>query len=193
MNLSDVQRKILHAVVANASASEMEIARTLEIRHHIVRRTIDMFLEKQVFIQRSAFVNPYALGLNHEAMHISLPLTSQKHYTKFRNLLASCEEAVAVIEHGGACQVELRTYTRSPAHLQAFLDSLAKTFPHPFRIHSSLTILEQEYYGVPDPDVSPKMRTIMGYAPLASGATPARIDERDHTILSALCNAKYLN
>jgi DNA-binding Lrp family transcriptional regulator len=151
MILTDVQRKILLAVVMQANASEADIARLLRVREYTVRAAIGMFLERRVFIQRSAFVNPYALGLHHDATRLSLPLESQKHYAKFREILAHAEESVSVIEHGGAFQLELRTYTRCAEHLQAFYESLAEKFPYPFRIHGSMKVLEQEYSGILDP------------------------------------------
>lgn len=193
MVLSDTQRKILLAVVMQATASESEIARLLGVREHIVRRTIRMFLDSGVFIQRSAFVNPFALGLTHQSTLLSLPLESQKQYSKFREILATSEESVAVIEHGGPCQLELRTYTRDSYHLQTFFEGLTKRFPHPFHIHESLTILEQEYSGIPAPDLAPKTRPLLGYSPLPPGSKAARLEERDHEILSVLCNSKYLN
>lgn len=193
MVLSDTQRKILFAVVMQATASESEIARLLGVREHIVRRTIRMFLDSGVFIQRSAFVNPFALGLTHQSTLLSLPLESQKHYTKLRETLANAEESVAVIEHGGPFQLELRTYTRDAYHLQKFFSDLAKKFPYPFHIHESLTILDHEYSGTPCPDLPPKARPILGYAPLPPGSKATRLEERDHAILSVLCNSKYLN
>lgn len=176
-----------------ATASESEVSRFLGIREHIVRRTIRMFLDSGIFIQRSAFVNPHVLGLNHQSTLLSLPLESQKHYTKFREILATTEEAVAVIEHGGPHQLELRTYTRDSYHLQTLFESLAKKFPHPFNVHESLTILEQEYSGIPVPDLAQKTQPLLGYAPLPPGSKAVRLEERDHQILSVLCNSKYLN
>ncbi len=193
MVLSDTQRKILLAVVMQATASESEIARLLGVREHIVRRSIRMFLDSGVFIQRSAFVNPYALGLTHQSTLLSLPLESQKHYTKFRDILATAEESVAVIEHGGPCQLELRTYTRDSYHLQALFESLTKKFSHPFHIHESITILEQEYSGIPVPSLTPKTQPLLGYAPLPPNSKAVRLEKRDHEILSVLCNSKYLN
>jgi hypothetical protein len=38
-----------------------------------------MFLERRNSIQRSAFVNPFLLGLTHHGTLLSLPLESQKH------------------------------------------------------------------------------------------------------------------
>lgn len=176
-----------------ASASDAEIARILGIRHHVVRRAIGIFLERGIFIQRSAFVDPFVLGLHHETTLISLPSESQRHYGKLRELLANSEESVAVIEHGGPSQLEVRTYTRGPAHLQAFFEDLAKKFPHPFRITGTLTILEQEYSGVWEPGSQPKMEGSMGYAAIGAQRQQVQLDEVDHSILSALCNAKYLN
>lgn len=179
-------------MIMRANVPESEIARLLGVRIHIVRRALGMFLERRVFLQRSAFVNPFALGLLPSATRLSLPLASQKHYEKFRDILAHSEETVAVVEHGGAYQIELRTYTRDMAHLHRFYESLAQRFPYPFHIHSCSTILEQEYSGVVDPNVTLPTCPLMGYGPIPPGAEPLSLDERDHLILSALCNLKYL-
>lgn len=193
MTLSDAQRKILLAVIMQASKSEAEIARDLGMRMHTVRRTIQMFLERKIFIQRSAFVNPFVLGLTHHSTLLSLPLGSQKHYLKFRHILANIEGAVAVIEHGGAHQLELRTYTNSLWHLQNIFDAIAKEFEYPFRIHESLTILEHEFPGLSPWNPLPKEQRIFGYGPLPGRSEAIQLDERDHAILSTLCNSKYMS
>jgi DNA-binding Lrp family transcriptional regulator len=152
-----------------------------------------MFLDSGILIQRSAFVNPFMLGLTHQTTLLSLPLESQKYYSNFRDLLARSEESVAIIEHGGNRQIEVRTYTRGPSHLQHFFDSLATTFAHPFHIQESLTILEHEYPGISSPDLASRKRPPLGYAPLPDGSMAVKLEERDHAILSALCNSKYLS
>jgi DNA-binding Lrp family transcriptional regulator len=152
-----------------------------------------MFLDSRIFIQRSAFVNPFVLGLTHQTTLLSLPLESQKYYSKFRDILATAEESVAVFEHGGTPQIEVRTYTRGPAHLQEFFDSLAKKFAHPFHIHESLTILEHEYPGLSAPELASKNHSVLGYGPLPKGFNTVQLEERDHAIISALCNSKYMS
>ena len=193
MILSDTQRKILLAVVMQANASEAEMARLLGIREHIVRRTVRMFLERKIFIQRSAFVNPFVLGLTHHSTKLSLPLESQKYYLKFRDILASVDGSVAVIEHGGAHALELRTYSHGLSHLQSIFETIAKQFSHPFHIHESLTILEHEYPGLSPSGQLDQDRPILGFGPLPAGSAAIQLEERDHAILFALCNSKYMS
>jgi DNA-binding Lrp family transcriptional regulator len=108
-------------------------------------------------------------------------------------MLSKAEESVAVIEHGGTPQIEVRTYTRGPAHLQTFFESLAKKFGNPFHIHESLTILEHEYPGISAPELVSKKLPLFGYESLPERSSPIRLEERDHAIVSALCNSKYMS
>jgi DNA-binding Lrp family transcriptional regulator len=123
---------------------------------------------------------------------LSLPLESQKHYVRFRDILASVDGAVAVIEHGGAHALELRTFSHGLFHLQSIFETIAKQFSHPFHIHESLTILEHEYPGLVPLGPLAKDRPILGFGPLPAGARTIHLEERDHAILFALCNSNYM-
>jgi DNA-binding Lrp family transcriptional regulator len=124
---------------------------------------------------------------------LSLPLESQKHYAKFRDVLASVDGSVAVIEHGGAHQLELRTYSPSSWHLQNIFETIGQNFLHPFHIHESLMILEHEYSGLSPTAPIAKNRPILGFGPHPPGSIAIQLEERDHAILFALCNSKYMS
>jgi DNA-binding Lrp family transcriptional regulator len=187
-----VQHKILLATVMRADASCGEIAHILGVREHIVRRTVGMFLDRRIFVRRSIFVDPFALGLIPHVIMFSLPVASLAARNQLIESLVAADEVMALTELGGDNHLELRTLTRGPLHQREFLDAIARTSKQGLHIRSCLAVLEHEYSGIIDPSVPPKYRPLMKFSgPVAARSGPP-IDELDHTILSALANENYL-
>jgi DNA-binding Lrp family transcriptional regulator len=193
MKLTEAQRKILVTAILQADTPESEIARSLGIKEHVVRRTMMLFFEHGIFRRRSIFVDPHTLGLLHHVVHITLPLKSRKHQVQFIETLSAMDEVGAVVELGGDSHIEIRTYTRSPEHLRRLFEEVADRFKHPFYIHGHLNVEEQEYSGVSMPGLSVNSRPPLRYLPLAPSKKPAALEERDHQILYALANEQYSN
>lgn len=193
MQLTKTQRQILYAVTLNANASVAEVARMLGFRDHVVRRTIDFFLEAKVFLRRAAWLNPYLLGLEQHVLHVELPLQSLASRKLFLELASSSEEAIAVIELGSDAQFELRLLTRDSMHLSQFLENLSNRFPLPFRILRCLTTIETEYSGSCEPGLPLVSWEPLRFGPISSERVRLQIDEADHKILSGLANEHYLS
>jgi DNA-binding Lrp family transcriptional regulator len=193
MKLTEIQRKILHAVILQANAPEADIARSLKIRAHTVRRTIQMFLESGIFVRRSVFIDPGALGLSQQVILLSLPLGTLREKKKLIDILVAADEVSAVYELTGEAQVEIRLCTRGPASLNAFLGKLAKEFSESLFVRSIHTITEYEYSGVGNTTSSGKHNPSLRYELPSSQRSTHELSERDHAILSALSNEKYLS
>ena len=128
MKLTENQRRILYAVTLNAGRSVAELARMLELRDHVIRRALDSFFEANIFLRRSTWVNTHLLGLDYHVIHIELPLASISARKSFLELLASSEEAAAVVELSSEAQFELRIVTRNSLHLSHFFESISERF-----------------------------------------------------------------
>lgn len=193
MKLTENQRRILYAVTLNAGRSVAELAKMLELRDHVIRRALDSFFEANIFLRRSTWVNTHLLGLDYHVIHIELPLASISARKSFLELLASSEEAAAVVELSSEAQFELRIVTRNSLHLSQFFESISERFKHPFRVLRCWTTLELEYSGPNEPSSGG-----FSWKPLRLGPPPAppfivSVDATDHAILSALANEDYLN
>jgi DNA-binding Lrp family transcriptional regulator len=191
MKLNDVQRRILLTAILHANAPEAAIARLLNVREHVVRRTMMILFESGILLRRSIFINPFMLGLSYHVVTISLPLRAQKHQRGFMELLSAADETVAVYELGGETQCEVRFLSRSAEHRKRFFEEIAERFPHPFHIRESFLIEEQEYSGIWEPDMPKTGIPVLRFGPLPGKADEAYISEQDHTILSSLANGSF--
>ncbi len=191
MKLNEVQRRILLAAILQANAPESAIARLLDVREHVVRRTMMILFESGILLRRSIFINPFMLGLSYHVVTISLPSKAQKHQKSFMELLASADETVAVYELGGETQCELRFLSRGAEHCKRFFERIAERFPHPFHIRESFLIEEQEYSGIWEPDMPKSGLPLLRFGPHASRSLEPYISEQDHTILSSLANGSF--
>ncbi len=193
MKLSAIQRQVIYAVTLNANLSVAEVARMLDLREHVVRRTLDLLFEAKVFLRRSIWLNPHRLGLQHHVAHLELPLSAISDRKKFIELMCKQEEVSAMVELGAEAQFELRLLTRDTHHLASFFENLALNFPHPFRVTRCLTTLEMEYSGPHEPGRPPPSIRPLRFGHLSEFSELERIDETDHMVLSALANREFLN
>jgi DNA-binding Lrp family transcriptional regulator len=193
MKLTATQKQILDAVVLQANKSAPEIARELGLRVHVVRRGIASLLEQGVFLRRSIWVNPHALGLNLHIVQIELPLKSMIHREAFLRHLVALDETCVVAELGGEGLFEVRILATGRGHLDSLFQSLAQTAPTPFRIRSCLTVLEQDYSGTSEPGSKKRSGASLHFGALSPGSLTSQLDEKDHIILSTLANLRYLN
>jgi DNA-binding Lrp family transcriptional regulator len=193
MKLTATQKQILYAVVLQANKSAADISRELGLREHAVRRGISSLLDQGVFLRRSVWVDPHVLGLNLYVVQVELPLKSMIHRDAFLELLVSLEESCVVAELGGEGLFEVRILATGREHLDDLFQSLAQASPAPFRIRACVTVLEQEYSGTSETGSKTTSRTSLYFGPLRPGSSLHRLDEKDHSILSALANHRYLN
>jgi DNA-binding Lrp family transcriptional regulator len=193
MKLSAAQKQILNAVVLQANKSVQEISREIGFREHAVRRGISSLLEQGVFLRRSIWVNPHALGLNLHIVQMELPLKSMIHREAFLQHLVALEESCAVAELGGEGLFEVRLLATGRHHLDNLFKSLAETSPVPFRIRTCLTVFEQDYSGTSELGRKKATGPSLHFAALPPGGSRCQLDEKDHAILSALANERYLN
>jgi DNA-binding Lrp family transcriptional regulator len=193
MNLTATQKQILYAVLLQADRSVTEIACELGIREHAVRLGVSWLIDHGVFLRRSIWVDPHALGLNLHVVQVELPLKSMIHREAFLEQLVSLEESCAVAELGGHGLFEVRILATGREHLDAIFQSLAQTAPIPFSIRTCLTVLEQDYSGTAEPGGAKRSGTSLHFGALASNIPLCKLDEKDHVILSALANETYLN
>ena len=193
MKLTEIQRKILYAVTLNAGTSVAELARMLKLRDYVVRRALDAFFDAKIFLRRSSWINTHLIGLDYHVVHIELPLASMGARKDFLELVASTEEAAAVIELSSEAQFELRLLTRDSVHLSQFFESLVDRFKHPLRVVKCRTTLEMEYSGPSEPGSSSHPWRSLRLGPLPEASTPVAVDATDHTVLSSLANEHYLN
>lgn len=99
-----------------------------------------VFCSTEIFLGRRVFVDPYALGLTHHLVLLSLPRESEKDRKKFLDVLHSCDQVGVVVELGGEFQFELRVYSRGPEHLRVFFDELTVRFPHPYHVQGAFVV-----------------------------------------------------
>lgn len=193
MKLTATQKQILYAVVLQANKSVPEICREIGLREPAVRRGIAFLLDKGVFLRRSIWVNPHALGLNLFIVQVELPLKSIIHREAFLKCLVALEESCTVAELGGEGLFEVRVLATGRAHLDTLFQSLAETSPAPFRIRTCVTMLEQDYSGTSEQDSKQGPGRSLHFGALPPGSSRYYLDEKDHAILSALANDRYLN
>ena len=193
MKLTESQKQVLHAVLLSAEKSTTEVARTLHMTSHTVRRTISMFLDKGIFIRRCVFVDPHSLGMTVYLAQLSLPSATLAERESFRKLLCESEQSGAVVELGGGGEFEVRIFARGPAHLTHFFESLATQSYKPFFIRSCLLILESEYFGRVEGLPPSSSDRALSFHSREQARTTYDLDEKDHVVLSALSNYHYLN
>ncbi len=193
MKLTTSQKHILDAVVLQANKSALELSRELGLREHAVRRGISSLLDQGVFLRRSIWVDPHALGLNLHILQLELPLKSMIHRGAFLEQLVSLEESCAVAELGGEGLFEVRILSSGREHLDTIFQSLAESSPAPFRIRACMTVLEQDYSGTSEPGTKRASGHSLHFGGLPLGTARCALDEKDHDILSALANQRYLS
>jgi DNA-binding Lrp family transcriptional regulator len=193
MKLTPTQKQILCAVVLQANRSVSAISREVGLREHVVRRTIESLLEQGVFLRRSIWVNPHALGLTLHIVRVELPLKFMNRREAFVKHLVSLDESCAVAELGGEGLFELRVLVTGRGHLDRLLQTLAQTSPAPFSIRACLTVLEQDYSGTIEPGNNTTISHSLHFGSLPPNSATFRLKERDHEILFTLANSSYLH
>ena len=144
-------------------------------------------------MRRSIWVDPHVLGLNLYIVQLELPLKSMIHREAFLSHLVSLEESCAVAELGGEGLFEARILATGREHLDALFQSLAQSSPAHFRIRACVTVLEQDYSGTSEQDRKNNAGSSLHFGPRSPNGSPCQLDEKDHSILSALANDRYFS
>jgi len=193
LKLNDVQKRILHAVLLRANSSVQEISRLVGVKEATVRRSVSQFLDHGIFLRRSIFVDPHALGLNVHVAQLSVPSASKEARDEFVALLCRQDEVGAVAEMGMGGEYEIRVLTQGVEHLWTFFDSLTEKSKSRFVIRSCLPVMESEYFGkVPGAPLASALPGT-GFKWRQAGARTHELDEKDHVLLSGLANDRYLH
>jgi DNA-binding Lrp family transcriptional regulator len=115
------------------------------------------------------------------------------HREAFLEQLVSLEESCAVAELGGEGLFEVRILASGRDHLDKIFQALAQTSPVPFNIRGCMTVLEQDYSGTSTPGSKKGPIHSLHFGAVPSSRSRCQLDEKDHSILSALANQRYLN
>lgn len=193
MKLTDSQRIIFNAVVLKADAPIGEIAKSIGLREHIVRRGLAFFQDRGIFLRRSIWIDPHQLGFTLFVVHLELPLSASRHRADFIKSLVALDESCSVAELGGEGMLEVRILAYKGTQLWTILEKLAAQISFPFKLRSYFAVVESEYSGTFEGTSVQGTRHALSFSATAPRAPTCQVDDKDHMILSTLANQAYMN
>lgn len=184
LSLTERDRDVLSLIQSMASLSVAEIAKSLSLRTHVVRRSIEQLRSAQAIVPYVP-INTAALGLSEYHVFLSgIGYFCSSMRAVIKKVVAH-DFVPFASEHAG--QFQFSVWARSPNELGDLLDGILKDLP----VGVSKTVtLRRFYHSFAAGALTP--RSTPDYA-LGVFGDIATIDEVDHKILRAISSANALS
>jgi DNA-binding Lrp family transcriptional regulator len=193
MKLSTTQELVLHASAFRADASIREIAQLLNLREHIVRRSIQSLIDKKVYLRRSVFIDPYKIGLSIFIMQISFFGISAQQRSHYIKALCSRKGTISLAELGGEGQFELRILCKGAAALADYFEKLVEELKIRCKVVSCYQVTETEYSGRRICHTDDRVSKFFSVQSSALHEPFCQLSSNEEELLSHLANSSYMS
>lgn len=187
MRMSPQEMRVFQTVLLQAKVPFSEIARSLKMREHTVRRVVASLRERGVILGTQPYLNHSALGLQQFVIYFSLIEGNEAVRNKFVTALCADEHVSFVAEVGGDFHYEVNILVRHHDSIIDFLDKLAGKFKAKIQTPAIAMVHRREYSGIRYCAAKVPTSPSLISAPVSS---VIKIDRVDHGILSLLCNER---
>jgi DNA-binding Lrp family transcriptional regulator len=186
VKLSDREQDILKYIELNSEATVSEIAKTLDLREHIVRYSLRRLVDNNLLVRR-VFLNTYRLGYLRFSIFICLTPEGIEFKRQFIKALQKSEFVSLILELGGEFHLEINVTVRTLEELMSFLDWVSEKYGRLIfqkqmaivTAHSvfGTTVLSKKTVPLPKLFYGPTEETVV-------------LDESGHRVLSALMRSR---
>ena len=187
MKLNPRARKIVRTVALNADATNKELSQMINCPEHVVRYELDKLLGAGI-LNRTAFIDPYALGFCFYDIYFSINSNKSDLKQAFVQTLIESPQVIFLGEVGGDFQYDVGISCRESAEVNQFLEKLNEKYSNIFfektiSVRLRLSLFTRKYLSSTKPKVEQ----------LKLGGLSKRIEisPQEKKILSAFSNVNH--
>ena len=125
IRLTDVQRRIVHAVQCNAELSEVKVAESLGLRAHTVRYHLKKLTESGLLSGPRPFINMHAIGYQEYTLYLSVGTSPIEARESLVALLVNSQKASWVTEMMGKYDYAVSIFSDSILDVIALLNDIS--------------------------------------------------------------------